>query len=91
MTKTRNDRMRTYTRAGVLVEDIPVVTDITADFVVDDLRTKALAALTANATFLAIGAPTNGQISTQVQRLTRECNGLIRLMLNIIDDAATDT
>jgi hypothetical protein len=40
----------------------------------------AESALAANATFLAIGAPTNAQVLAQVQTLTKECNGIIRLL-----------
>jgi hypothetical protein len=50
-----------------------------------DIKAKALQALTTNASFLAITNPTNAQTVTQVQRLTRECSGLIRLILRALD------
>lgn len=53
-----------------------------------DLRTKAAAALDANATYLALSNPTNAQNAAQVQRLTRECSGLIRLLLGRLEDTA---
>lgn len=46
---------------------------------------KAASALTANATFQAFSAPTNAQTLAQVQLLTRECNALIRLALDLFD------
>jgi hypothetical protein len=48
----------------------------------DTLQTRARTALAANATFLALASPTNAQVTAQVQRLTRECTALIRLIVN---------
>lgn len=56
----------------------------------DLLRSRATAALTANATFLAIASPTNAQVAAQVRTLTKENNALIRLLLNLLSDI-TDT
>lgn len=52
------------------------------------LRAKADAALTGNATFLAIAAPTNAQTLAQVQLLTKESNALIRLVLDKLDSTS---
>lgn len=52
------------------------------------LRGKAAQALTTNAAFLALSSPTNPQVVAQVQRLTRECNALIRLLLQQLDDTS---
>jgi hypothetical protein len=50
-----------------------------------DLQQKATQATAANVAFLANATPTNADIVAQVRRLTRECNGLIRLLLGQLD------
>lgn len=50
------------------------------------LQARAAAALTANATFLAIASPTQAQTLAHVQRLTKENNALIRLALGLLSD-----
>jgi hypothetical protein len=52
------------------------------------IQSRAQAALTANATFLALASPTNAQTLAQVQMLTKECGGLIRLALNVLDSTS---
>lgn len=44
------------------------------------------AALTANNTYLRLAAPTQAQAVAQVKVLTRECNGLIRILANLLTD-----
>jgi len=46
---------------------------------------RAVTAVTANNTFLAIGTPSTAQNAAQIKLLTRECNGLIMLLLNRLD------
>jgi hypothetical protein len=52
------------------------------------LCTRANNALAANATYQAISTPTNPQVVAQVLLLTKECNGIIRLLLSQLDDIA---
>jgi len=51
----------------------------------DTLHQKAMAALTNNATYLGIANPTNAQAVAQVTALTRQVNGIIRILLNQTD------
>lgn len=45
------------------------------------IRNAAGNALTANATYLAIGSPTNAQVVAQTRALTQQVDGLIRLAI----------
>lgn len=53
-----------------------------------DLHGKARQALTANATYLAISAPTAAQNTAQVKSLTRQVNALIKLQLRDLADVS---
>ena len=54
----------------------------------DAITARAVAALNVNATFLSVGSPSNAQVLAQVQALTKECSGLIRLLLGLLDSSA---
>lgn len=45
-------------------------------------------AITGNDTYLALATPTTAQTTTQVSRLTRQCNGLSRMMLAMLGDVS---
>lgn len=49
------------------------------------LEERAANALQANATFLALAAPTQAQTLAQVKTVTKECSALIRLALGLLD------
>lgn len=78
----------TYDRQGNLINTRVVGVETTEQVNDRDLRQKALTALDANATYLALVNPTNAQNLVQIQRLTRECSGLIRLLLGRLEDTA---
>ena len=63
----------------------PVVRDITVESNLATIRGQARTALTGNRTFLALAAPSNAQAVAQVQALSRQMNGLIRLLLDELD------
>lgn len=71
----------TYVMTNTFVTDDsdPAVSNL------NSLRAKAQAALASNATFQAIGSPTTAQVTAQVQLLTKECNAIIRLLINQLD------
>lgn len=83
---TRSDVNQTFNADGTVAESTIVQVDVTADVVAFDLHTKARAALVANTAYLAIATPTNAQVVAQVQRLTRECSAIIKLLLEDLAD-----
>lgn len=85
---TRTDRNQTFDAKGNLVAEEVVQTDITAPSVRYDLHDRARQALTANAAYLALAAPTNAQNTAQIRRLTRQVNALTRLAIAL--DGADD-
>lgn len=90
MAITRTDRNQIWANGSLVSEEV-VQVDITADATRKDLLTKAANALTANATFQAIGSPTNAQVLAQVRLLTRQVNALIRLAREDLLVENTDT
>ncbi len=52
------------------------------------IRAAATLALDANRTYLAIASPTSTQATAQIRALTRQNQGVIRLLLGLLD--ATD-
>lgn len=49
------------------------------------LEEQAAQALAGNRAFLAIASPSNAQVLAQTKALTRQNNGIIRLLLNLND------
>jgi|ERR1700685_129773 len=58
----------------------PILSQVTAAANLKTLNTAAKGALTANATFLSITAPTSAQFAAQVEALTKQNDALIRLV-----------
>lgn len=73
---------------GAMIYDDAVEVDVTAKFTKLNLAKKARTALQANSTFLDDVSPSQSQVLTQVRRLTRQVNGLIRLQGHVLDELA---
>lgn len=50
------------------------------------LEERALQALEINRAFLMLSSPTNAQLASQLKALTRQNIGIIRLLLNKLED-----
>lgn len=51
----------------------------------EEIRRLAIVALTTNAAYLVIATPTTVQAVAQTKALTRQVNGLIRMVLGVLD------
>jgi hypothetical protein len=54
----------------------------------EKLHAAAKTAMTANATYIALVAPTNAQVVAQTKALTRQMNNVIRLLAGVLDGSA---
>ena len=87
---TQTNRNQTWDPEGNLVTDEEVIVDVTAEAVEADVLTKINTALADNRTYLQ-STPTQGEALAQVDALTRQVNGLIRLVVTeLLDDATYD-
>lgn len=57
--------------------------------VLEQIYTRAEQARADNATYLGLAAPNTGQSTAQVQRLTRQVNALLALVLGVDDTTGT--
>lgn len=80
-----SQRALTADEVALLASESAVITGTTNQAT---LQSRAQSALAANATFLGLASPTQAQTLAQVQLLTKECNALIRLALNLLDSTA---
>lgn len=91
MATTRTDHNQVFDGRGNVLSDTIVVVDNTPQTTVSTVAGRAKAAIAANNTFLAIGAPSNAQVGAQVTLLTKECTALIKMMASLIPDIGADT
>lgn len=83
---TTTQTVETYDSKGKLVDTRQVtITTTPEQDNGDTLRSQALAALTTNRTYVARTSPTAAQTTAQVQALSQQNNGLIRLLLGLLD------
>jgi hypothetical protein len=71
--------------------NVAAVTSATLDATSANARqieTASRSALAQNKAFLALASPTNADVLAQVKALTRQMNGVIRLLLGQLDDAS---
>lgn len=82
---TRSTTVETY-NAGQLVGTQTVNYDVSSEQVNEEtLRQQALAALATNRTYIARSSPTAAQQTAQVKALSQQHNGIIRLLLGLLD------
>ena len=78
----------TYIDGPLTDQQIAAIPACTVDLNAATLRGKMQTALADNATFLALGCPTNAPTLAQVKALTRQMNALARLMLGALDSTS---
>jgi len=74
----------TYTDGGKSVTYVPGPGTPAANQ--QTIQQRAVSAMDANNTYLALAAPSNAQVAAQVKLLTRETTGLIKLALGLLSD-----
>ena len=77
-------RYITQDKDGVVTSSM-TIPDSPQDIIRGSLTAKAIAAIAANNAYIALASPTAGQTTAQVQRLSKECNALIRVLLGQLD------
>lgn len=87
------DEIVTYSREDVLDATAPQIEVARrpmppADVNRRTIESQGAAALTVNQTYLAVASPTNTQNLAQIRALTRQNQGLIRLLLERLESAA---
>lgn len=87
---------REFSADGSVTKQRALTSDETAQLAAQDtadaqannsvtLRQQAAAALAGNRTYVALASPTNAQTTAQVKALSRQVNGVIRLLLGQFD------
>ena len=86
MAITRTDVDEVFGPDGRVLSSKPVVRDVTTDTNRQTIEQQAAQALDTNRAFLALASPNNAQTLAQVRALTRQNQGVIRLLLGQLDD-----
>lgn len=72
-------------QTGQVTTEVVTLTYTPEEVNEDSIRDAALNALATNRTYIAITNPTNAQNAAQLKALSRQMNGVIRLLLRRLD------
>jgi hypothetical protein len=82
---SRTDKDQVFDADGNLVAEKTVVRDTTVETNEESIRDAASNALATNRAYVATVSPTAAATTAQVKALSRQNNGLIRLLLGLLD------
>lgn len=85
MPEYRTDTNRVEDGQGNVLSETTYQVDVTAENNDRSIRDAARNALATNRTYVGVASPTAAQNVAQIKALSRQNNGLIRLLLGLLD------